>query len=274
MNQYISDLFDSVEYNPLKVDVLDSVSVERVKVLTMSRITDNTIIVPRAYQRHKPILVAIIAAVLLTVLCGAAYATNLFSVRELLLDKFMSSQVELGNDDLELLEGIGAVENQSITSNGTTMTVTAAVYDGSNYYLALKVTAPDGTTLDSGDSCWQIWGDMPDESLSIALRSGYELDRGVDVMFNDDTPGDNEITLVIEIVSSKGAFGNGESKTLIIRGLWLQSPDNVYTKILDGEWSFDIEALGINGSIPGTDTGAEETGGYDPTSGEPLPLGD
>jgi len=273
MNKNISDLFDSMEYNPLRTDVLESVSVERVKVLTMNRIPNNTMSVSRAYQRFKPVLVALLMVVLLTALCGAAYATNLFSIRELLQDRFMSSQVELGNDDMELIERVGSVDNLSITSNGITMTVTAAIYDGSNYYLALRVTAPDGTTLDSGDSYWRIWGDMPDENLSIILPSGNELDRGVDVMFNDDTPGDNEITLVIEIVSSKGAFGNGESKILSIRGLWLQSPDKVYTNILSGEWSFDIEALGINGTIPRNDTGAEVTGGYDQTSGEPLPLG-
>ena len=92
-------------------------------------------------------------------------------------------------------------------------------------------------------------------------------------MFNDDTPMDNEITLVVNIGSRHGMFGNGDSKILTIHGLWLQSPDKTYTKVLGGEWSFDIEALGVNGAIPGTDGETDVTSGVDPISGEPLPMG-
>jgi len=270
MKNSISDLFDSMEYSPLKTKAADIVSAERVKELTMNRLSDNIMTEPRAFRGLRSLAVVLIAAALFIVLCGAAYATNLFSIRELLGNRFAGAGTQLEDSDIDSLQEVGAVKVPTATSDGTSITVTAAVYDGGSYYLALKIVAPQGTVLDCGESFWQIWGDLPGENLSLTLPSGF----GVSTMFYDETPGDNEITLVVETVTDSGVFGNGESKILTIHGLWLQSPDKVYTKVLDGEWSFDLEAIGVNGTIPGTETEMDESGGIDPISGEPRPLGD
>jgi len=87
---------------------------------------------------------------------------------------------------------------------------------------------------------------------------------GSSVMFNDDAPGDNKITLIIGFVTDTIVFGDGHPKILSIHGLWLQSPDKVYTKILDGEWSFDLEAIGVSGAIPGE---ASPKASYPPADG-------
>jgi len=274
MKNSISDLLDSMEYSPLKTKAADIISAERVKEITLSRLIDNTIAAPKAIRRFRPLAVALIAAVLAIALCSAAYAANLFSIREILGNKFMASGTELNKSDIDILEEVGAIETPAFISEGTSITVTAAVYDGSHYYLALSVIAPEGTILDRGDSFWQIWGDLPEEMISITLPSGAELDHEASVMFNDDIPGDNEITIVLQILSHGGVFGDGDSKVLSIHGLWLQSPDKEYTKVLDGEWSFDLEALGINGAVPGVEADNNESGGLDPISGEPKPMGE
>ena len=136
------------------------------------------------------------------------------------------------------------------------MTVTAAVYEGSSYYLALKIIAPEDTVLDRGESFWQLWGDSgdwPEDELSLEFADdGSPIGVGISTMFSDDIPGDNEITVIVEFGTDGLIFGDGRAKILRILGLWLQSPGKEYTKILGGEWVFDLERCGVSGRIPGT----------------------
>lgn len=57
--------------------------------------------------------------------------------------------------------------------------------------------------------------------------------------------------MVVRISAQYGGdlrFNDGISKTLCIDGLWLQSPDKTYTRVLDGVWTFDIGLYGASGS--------------------------
>jgi hypothetical protein len=139
-------------------------------------------------------------------------------------------------------------------SGGATMTPVAAVYDGSRYYLALNVTAPDGTVLDRGDAYWQF--DDPDtmEYMSLTSLDGKPIPFSAATMSSDDTPGDNELTIIAQITLYDGSqFGDGQSKFLRIPGVWLQSEDKTYTKVLDGVWEFDIGKYGVAGKVPGAE---------------------
>jgi hypothetical protein len=252
MKKSIADLLDRLDYTPRRTKAENVVSIEKVKELTMEKIGRPHM---RAVQRRPRRVFALVsaAAVSIALLCGAVYATNAFGIRDHFRELFAGPGTEMSTNDIDSLENIGAAEAQSVTSNGTAMTVTAAVYDWSSYYLALDITAPEGTILNNGDSFWQIFGDTPEEWCTITLPDGGEFSHSMSTMFSDDTPGDNKLTLVIEIVEGEDGniFGNGESKTLRIPGLWLQSPDKVYTKILDGVWEFDLERIGVSGKNPG-----------------------
>gem|GEM_PF-2419008 len=253
MKRNISDLLDSLDYSPLKTKTADIVSAERIKELTMNAITHNTIR-KRALTLRKGFTAILAAAVLIIALCGAAYASNVFGIREHFRELFAGASTEISKSDLEALENIGAAEMPSVMSGGTTMTVTAAVYEGSSYYLALKIVAPEDTILDRGESFWQLWGnpdDLPKDELSLEFADdGSPFGLGISTMFSDDTPGDNEITVIVEFLTDGLIFGDGRAKILRILGLWLQSPDKEYTRVLDGEWVFDLEQCGVSGRIP------------------------
>ena len=257
MKRNISDLFDSLDYSPLKTRTADIVSAERIKELTMDAITNKTAS-KRGTTWRKGLTAILAAAVLILALCGAAYAANISGIRDHFRELFAGADTEISKSDLETLENIGAEEMPSVTSGGTTMTVTAAVYEGSSYYLALEIVAPEDTVLDRGESFWQLWGDhgdWPKEGLLLESADGRTFDLNISTMFSDDTPGDNEITVIVEFMMDGAeadglSFGDGSAKYLQISGLWLQSPDKEYTKILGGEWMFDLERIGVSGRIP------------------------
>ena len=93
MDRSICDLLDCLEYSPVKEKAAQTISVERVRELTLSRlpVTVATQYVPGAANRHRPAkrfrpAVAILVSVLLlAALCGAAYAVNLFGIRDLIM---------------------------------------------------------------------------------------------------------------------------------------------------------------------------------------------
>ena len=259
MRRNISDLLDSVEYSPLKTKTADLVSTEaisaknfsteKIKELTMSNMTRNTARRPGA-ARRKTLVAALVAAALLIALCGAAYATNAFRVRDYFTNVFASGE-EIGKNDLQILKDYGVKEPLSVTSNGTTMTVTTAVYDGDSYFLGLNIVAPEGTVLDRGDWQWSIVN-MAENSNLITDANGTPRSWCSGDMYSDDTPGDNEITLLVQIRSyGDMVFGDGTPKIIHIYGLWLEDQYGyAYKKVLDGEWDFDLERCGVLGGIP------------------------
>ncbi|MCL2486377.1 MAG: DUF4179 domain-containing protein, partial [Oscillospiraceae bacterium] len=120
------------------------------------------------YMKNKK-LIAIFAVALAILIMGmGAYAANVAANlrSEQLREAFGRAGEELDKDELNALESIGSNGNPSITSNGTTMEVTAAVYEtkeetidhldndgilvrretynATHYYLALKIIAPEG----------------------------------------------------------------------------------------------------------------------------------
>jgi hypothetical protein len=79
-------------------------------------------------------------------------------------------------------------------------------------------------------------------------RKGFQLSV---LRLEDDVPGDNVYTVVLRYMTQYGddlKFNDGIPKTLRIKSIWSQSPSKVYTKILDGEWEFDIGSFGLSGS--------------------------
>jgi hypothetical protein len=234
------------------------------------------------------------AAALFVMMCGAAYAANTFGIRKHFEHLFASAETEMQAGDVQTLENIyeTAVKDETdaggetgvnsfmppVTSNGTTMTPTAAIYEGNRYYLALDITAPEGTVLQrpSDDytidyskhgkpelgtkvehdvySYWQIFGDTFEDMALVTDSDGELVGLVESVMFSNET-GDNKLTVILSIClsdveSQTAVFGDGLEKNLTIKGLWLQSPDKVYTKVLEGNWTFDLEAYGVSGEIP------------------------
>ena len=154
-------------------------------------------------------------------------------------------------------------------SHGTVMTPLAAFGDQDFYYLMLEIRAPEGTVLpDYGEDegYYQLFGDELGEKITLTDEDGQELPRYVEFEWMPRTGEDNVLTAVLRLWPAEGVdFSDGTDKVLHIPGLWVQSPDKVYTPVLTGGWDFNIGAHCGNVEIreldvTGVTQGTEECG--------------
>ena len=149
----------------------------------------------------------------------------------------------LDEDQQEVIETLSR-ELPAAESNGTTMTPLAAFGDQDFYYLMLEIRAPEGTVLpDYGEDegYYQLFN--PDTRESITLLDGAGNDIRGDLEFEwMPRAGDSQVlTAVIRLWPAEGVnFSDGTDKILHIPGLWVQSPDKIYTPVLSGSWDFNI----------------------------------
>ncbi len=133
----------------------------------------------------------------------------------------------------------------------------------------LEIRAPEGTVLpDYGEDegYYQLFGDELGEKITLTDEDGQELPRYVEFEWMPRTGEDNVLTAVLRLWPAEGVdFSDGTDKVLHIPGLWVQSPDKVYTPVLTGGWDFNIGAHCGNVEIreldvTGVTQGTEEFG--------------
>lgn len=131
-------------------------------------------------------------------------------------------------------------------SHGTVMTPLAAFGDQDFYYLMLEIRAPEGTVLpDYGEDegYYQLFGDTLEERFTLTDSAGQDVLCTLDYTWLNDDPTDNVLTAAIRLWSLEGTdLCDGADKILHIPGLWVQSPDKIYTPVLTGGWDFNIGA--------------------------------
>lgn len=245
MKRKISDLLD--DYPAELTEFIDlyndtPLSQSRIKEITMSKITN------KKQKVHRNIVrIAVIAASMAIFSVSAFAVSYILGVGESFQSFFAKNGNSLTSKQLEVMDNVGRTFEQSVTSNGTTVTPIAALADENVYYLKLRIEAPDSVVLpdySDEEGYYQLFGPNADESLDLNLDS-YQ-DPGYDCEFEwlkDDNPADNVKEAVIIFHAMPGTdlkFNDSVSKQLTIRGLWLQSPDKEYTQILSGEFNFDI----------------------------------
>lgn len=149
----------------------------------------------------------------------------------------------LDEDQQEVIETLSQ-DLPAAESNGTTMTPLAAFGDQDFYYLMLEIRAPEGTVLpdySEDEGFYQLFGDTLEEDVTLTDASGQDVLCTLDYDWINDDPADNLLTAVIRLWSMENAnLCDGTDKVLHIPGLWVQSPDKVYTPILTGGWDFNI----------------------------------
>ena len=174
------------------------------------------------------------AALAAVVLAGSALAAGT------LWERYFG---RLSEPQQELIETLSQ-ELPAAESNGTTMTPLAAFGDQDFYYLMLEIRAPEGTVLPdySGDEgYYQLFGDTLEESVTLTDAAGRDVLCTLDYSWINDNPGDNVLTAAIRLWSLEGTdLCDGTDKVLHIPGLWVQSPDKIYTPVLTGGWNFNI----------------------------------
>lgn len=174
------------------------------------------------------------AALAAAMLIGSAVAAGT------LWDRYFG---RLDRDQQEVIETLSQ-ELPAAESNGTTMTPLAAFGDEDFYYLMLEIRAPEGTVLrDYGEDegFYQLFNPDTGEDMTLTDAGGQDILCTFDYEWVNDDPADNVLTAVIRLWSLEDAdLCDGTDKVLHIPGLWVQSPDKVYTPVLTGGWDFNI----------------------------------
>lgn len=151
----------------------------------------------------------------------------------------------LDQDQQEVIDTLSQ-DLPAAESNGTTMTPLAAFGDQDFYYLMLEIRAPEGTVLpDYGEDegYYQLFGDTLEERFTLTDSAGQDVLCTLDYTWLNDDPTDNVLTAAIRLWSLEGTdLCDGADKILHIPGLWVQSPDKIYTPVLTGGWDFNIGA--------------------------------
>ena len=249
MKKRISDLLDG--YGDCRVELSGDtpLSSARIKELTMSKITPNK----KKFVRWPVRLLA--AAAIVAALTASAFAVAHIAGAGELMQNFFKRDGEppLTTGQIGALDQVGKTFGEGVTDNGATITPIAAIADKYCYYLRLRVEAPEGTVLPDldpdTDGHYQLWGkNWPEEKLEFTTETGDSIGgnygTGLQVLPDDD-PTDNvkEVVVRYEVFGTgmgTAVFNNGSAKLLTIRGLWIQSPDKVYTPVFTGEFVLDV----------------------------------
>ncbi len=272
MKRRISDMLDGYQVQSVDFNNGTPLSPERIKELTMQKINHNEKKGKRTSFRFL-VVAAVIAALTMTVVA----AEEIFGAgdwfREILniqLEKDAGRAEQIGENvqetisdgQIEVVNDLGKVfEEQTQTSQGTTVTMHAAYGDASILHLYFSVEAPAGTVLP--DDILYTFHDgnaeyTKEEERYIPLtpdeNAPYDtISQFVDVeALPDENPGDNKKDFHVVIngqMETECRFNDGYSKYFHIRGIWQQvvnvnEDEDGYELLAPGEFAFDVGLTG------------------------------
>lgn len=269
MKRRISDLLDDMRVTDVAPENRSPLSSSRIKELTMSKITKKKNTARRVTFRVM-MAAAIIAALALT----AFAAEEIFGAgdwfRDILNDRLRENQEYVAENDLdmtvretisdgqiEVVNQLGeSFREQTYTSEGTTMTLTAAYGDAHVIHLYFKVEAPEGTVLPDGilyefnDHETDHDGDGHADLLTLAEDAPYEkCGHFMDIEpLPDEDPADNKKEFHVTIKCQSGfgmKFNDGVSKYLHVNGIYEQvvnvdGDEDAYVQLAPADFAFDI----------------------------------
>ena len=110
----------------------------------------------RAKRTVRRVTRTVLVAAIVAALCGVTVVAAKLGVA----DSFKGYFGDLTAEQKQVMEELGTTDMQPVTSNGTTITPLAAICDENNYYLRLRIEAPEGTELydyREGEGNMQLW---------------------------------------------------------------------------------------------------------------------
>lgn len=250
MKRNISDLMDHIA--PETVDLGDTpLDPQRIREITMKKI--NTTKPIRRWGMR--LLTAAVITVLLTMSVFAA--ENIMTYDDWFRDFFSHKEVvaDISENQLELLENSLTPINQSVTSNGYTVTLESAITDGFVAYFTFRVDAPEDVVLDKPrynfrEVPLEIFGEDIDDGDITILSGGWRT-------LEDEDTADNTVRLLLEISVSDpekmdSALTDKTEKTItlntFLRDAGPESPAEIQA---EGEWTFTF-------TLPDTDLVTQE----------------
>ena len=259
MKRHISDLMDSICDDTVQLEESAPLSSERIQKLTMEKIA------PKEKKKPRILYRILIAAAILSLLSATAFGAEPFleagdwfrSVlnHQLVQDKEIVQNMGLDvtvpetitQEQIQLVNDLGKVfEQTSVTSEGTTVTLTAAYADANVMHLYFQVEAPKGTVLPDGiNYTFQDTGDVePFLELSENGSCAYKVEA-----LPDENPKDNrkEFHVTARLVPGNDAKLNDDTpKKVTISGIygWMPTENGLEcTCFAPGEFSFDIRVV-------------------------------
>ncbi len=272
MKRRISDLLDGYQDSSIELEHSTPLSSERIRELTMRKINYHE-------KKRKRIgfrllaVAAVIATLTITVVAAEAVFGAGDWFREILRiqqeqdmvraeENGMTVRETLSENQIEVVNDLGRVfQEQSQTSDGTTVTMHAAYGDAYLLHLYFSVEAPEGTVLPD-DVLYtfhdgnELYEDMEDRyvPLSASEDAPYKtISQQMDVETLPDTdPGDNKKEFHVTIIGQAGtecSFNDGYSKFFNIRGIYAQIPNvdgdhDGYELLAPGVFAFDVALTG------------------------------
>ena len=260
MEYNIYDLMDDVRDDTVTpAPGCDEAALRRIKELTMKKIENQQGGRP-AVKKTGRVARGLLIAAIVAVMCTATVAAAKLGVA----DSFKGYFGDLTAEQKQLMEEMGTTDMPApVTSNGTTITPLAAICDENNYYLRLRIEAPEGTELNlpkEDEGYLQLWN--PETAGDFFARDDYDHDGcSIDCTWSDAIPGDNVLEVVMQFAGQSCdtrtktylenllgreytvmSFTDGRPKQLNIHGIWMQTSnqDRPYEIVLEGDWSFEI----------------------------------
>lgn len=256
MKRHIFDLLDSIRDDTVQLEESAPLSSERIRKLTMEKI------VPKEKKKPRILYRILIAAAILSLLSATAFGAEPFleagdwfrSVLNHQLEQDKAIVQNMGLDvtvpetitqeQIQVVNDLGKVfEQTSVTSEGTTVTLTAAYADANVMHLYFQVEAPEGTVLPDGiNYAFQDTGDVePFLELSENCGCAYDVDA-----LPDENPKDNRKEFHVTLRLNPGSsakLNDGELKKLNITGIygWIPSESQLKCTLLaPGNFTFDL----------------------------------
>ena len=272
MKRKISDMLDAYADQSIKLEHSAPLSSRRIKELTMNKME-----VKEKKSKRIGFRLLVAAAVIATIAITVVAAEAVFGAgdwfREILniqleederrtegMDVTLQDSISQGQ--IEVVNELGRVfEEQSQTSEGTTVTMHAAYGDAHILHLYFTVQAPEGVvlpddilyTFHDGNERYE---DLKDRyiPLSPGEDAPYEhISQQVDVeALPDENPGDNKKEFHVVINGQAGTeceFNDGYAKYFNIWGIYEQvvnvnGDEDGYELLAPGTFSFDVGLTG------------------------------
>ena len=258
MEYNIYDLMDEFADENIALSPCGTADLRRIEELTMNKIAAQSP-ARRTKRTVRRVTRTVLVAAIVAALCGVTVVAAKLGVA----DSFKGYFGDLTAEQKQVMEALGTTDLQPVTSNGTTITPLAAICDENNYYLRLRIEAPEGTELNlpkEDEGYLQLWN--PETAGDFFARDDYDYDGcSFDCTWSDAVPGDNVLEVVMQIAGQSCdtrtktylenllgrdytvmSFTDGRPKQLNIHGIWMQTnnQDLPYEIVLEGDWSFEI----------------------------------
>lgn len=244
MKRNISDILDGYRDDSVELECGAALSSRRIKELTMNK-------VKKTHRVRRFGTRLLLAAAIISMLAVTAFAAEqIFSAGDIVQNLFRQ---DISDNQAAVMNELGGdFQPQTVTSEGTTMTLAAAYGDAYSLYLYFQVEGPEGTVLPD-DISYDFYDYSADNWNVVEIPEGnaYKKIYGVSIditPLTDTDPGDNRKDFCVRMTAQDGQkakFNDGVSKLYHVSGIYEQvanvnQDEDGYERLIPGSFTFDI----------------------------------